>query len=71
MVYFPEHKMIYTSDLYQPKGPDGKFWNPHIVWEVYHSIEARKLDVQQFYAMHSNGLIPFSQLEDDVKKGME
>lgn len=71
MVYFPTHKIVYTSDLYQPKGPDGKYWNSHIVWEVYHSIQQRKLDVKQFYAMHAPGLIPFEELANDVKAGME
>src|SRR6202012_1299399 len=56
MVYFPQYKTVYTSDHYQPKGRDGKFWNDEIVWEVYQSIRQRKLDVKQFYAMHSRGL---------------
>ena len=71
MVYFPQHKMLYTSDHYQPKGPDGAFWNPEIVWEVYHSILQRKLEVKQFYAMHSRGVMPFSEMEEDVKSKME
>jgi len=71
MVYFPEHQLLYTSDLYQPKDAAGKFWNPQIVWEVYHSIQQRKLDVKQFYAMHSAGVMPFEDFTNDVKNGME
>jgi hypothetical protein len=71
MVYFPGHKLLYTSDHFQPKDENGVYWNPEIIWEVYHSIKARKLDVKQFYAMHSEGLIPFNDMKDDVQKGMD
>lgn len=66
MVYFPQHKLLYTSDHYQPKDANGKYWNSEIVSEVYNSIRFRKLDVREFYAMHSNGLIPFEVLEKDA-----
>jgi len=66
MVYFPHHKIIYTSDLYQHKDQQGKYWNPHIAWEVYHSIKSRGLVVDKFYAMHS-GVLPFSDFENDFK----
>jgi len=71
MVYYPHYKMLYTTDHYQPKRRDGTYWNNEIVSEVYHSILDRKLDVKQFYAMHSRGLIPFEDMEKDVKTGME
>jgi len=70
MVYFPQHKLLYTSDLYQGKY-QGDYWNKQIVWEVYHSIETRKLDVQHFYAMHSRKLLDFKDLEKDVLADME
>ena len=65
MVYFPLHKILYCSDLYQPKGGDGKYWQPHYAWEVYHSIKEYKLPVKKFYAMHQANLIDFSDLEKD------
>jgi hypothetical protein len=68
MVYFPHYKTVYTSDHYQPKGADGKFWNEEIVYEVYHSIKQRGLNVKQFYAMHSKGLIPFGDMMCDAAK---
>ena len=71
MVYFPQHKLLYTTDHYQGKNQKGVYWNPEIVWEVYQSIIARKLDVKQFYAMHSRGPIPFDEMVNDVKTGME
>jgi len=66
MVYFPHHKIVYASDLYQHKDQQGKYWNPQIAWEVYHSIKTRKITVDKFYAMHS-GVLPFSDLENDFK----
>lgn len=71
MVYFPQYKLVYTSDLYQGSNTKDKYWNPHIVWEVYHSIMTRKINVQQFYSTHSRGLIPFKDLEKDVEAGMQ
>ncbi len=65
MVYFPSHQILYCSDLYQPKGRDGKYWQPHYSWEVYHCIKEYKLPVKKFYAMHQPGLIDFSDLEKD------
>jgi len=70
MVYFPQHKLLYTSDLYQGKY-QGDYWNKQIVWEVYHSVKTRKLDVQHFYAMHSRNLLDFKDLEKDVVTDME
>lgn len=65
MVYFPVHQILYCSDLYQPRGSNGQYWQPHYVWEVYHSIKAYQLPVKKFYAMHQSGLIDFSDLEKD------
>jgi hypothetical protein len=65
MVYFPHRQLLYTSDLYQPKGQDGQYFVPHYAWEVYHSISSRKLPVKQFYGMHTASLIDYSELEND------
>jgi hypothetical protein len=67
MVCFPQRQLVYTSDLYQPKSGDGTYWNPHIAWEVYHSILTRGLSVKQFYGMHTRSVLPFSTLENDFK----
>jgi hypothetical protein len=66
MVYFPKHKLLYVSDLYQPKGPKGDYWEPHMELEVYQSIKKLMLPVEQFYGMHSR-VIPFTELENDFK----
>jgi len=71
MIYFPEQKMLYMSDLYQPKDPAGKFWDPQMAWEAYHSIQVRKLAVEQLYSMHSPGLVPFTEFTTDFKTGLD
>jgi hypothetical protein len=66
MVYFPQYKLVYTSDLYQGSDGKRKYWDPQIVWEVYHSIKTRKIVVQQFYSTHSPGLLAFKDFERDM-----
>lgn len=66
MVFFPHRGLLYTSDLYQPKNPDGSYWQPHYAWEVYQSIRRLGLPVQQFYGMHTM-VLPYADLEKDFK----
>jgi hypothetical protein len=63
MVYFPKQKILYCSDLFQPKRSDGKYWQPHYTWEVYHSVKEYHIDANRFYAMHMATLRDISDLE--------
>lgn len=47
MVYFPEHKLLYASDLLQPGN-----WQKHYTLEVIQAISREKLEVDMIYAMH-------------------
>ena len=67
MVYFPKQKILYCSDLFQPKRPDGKYWQPHYAWEVYHSVTEYHLEADRFYAMHMATLQDISVLEHDFQ----
>lgn len=67
MVYFPTQKILYCSDLFQPKGPNGKYWQPHYAWEVYHSIKEYRIEAGKFYAMHMAALQDVSVLEHDFQ----
>ncbi|MDP4265675.1 MAG: hypothetical protein Q8941_24360 [Bacteroidota bacterium] len=67
MVFFPGHKIVYCSDLYQPKGRDGNYWQPHYAWEVYHSIKEYDLPAVKLYAMHVPELLDVSGLEKDFE----
>lgn len=66
MIYFPQHKLLYASDLFQNKLPNGKYFVTHYTYEVYQAIEREKLDVQTIYGMHTD-MIPYA----DVKREME
>ncbi len=68
MVYFPQHQLIYTSDLYQPKDDKGNFWNPQMPFEVYQSLLNLRKPIKQFYAMHTPALIPYTDLVNDFKE---
>jgi len=67
MVYFPKQKILYCSDLFQPKGRDGKYWQPHYAWEVYHAIKEYHIDAIKFYAMHMARLEDTSVLEHEFE----
>jgi hypothetical protein len=68
MVYFPNQKLLYCSDLYQPKDKDGTYWQPHYVWEVLNAIEINKLPADiKLYAMHVPEPIPLQSLKDYFK----
>jgi hypothetical protein len=47
-VYFPHHKLLYASDLFQPGN-----WQKHFTLEVIQAILREGLNVEYIYAMHS------------------
>ncbi|HEX8456799.1 MAG TPA: hypothetical protein VF656_05690 [Pyrinomonadaceae bacterium] len=55
MVYFPEHRLLYGSDLLQ-KRPDGSFFMPQYVSEVISAAEREKLSVERVFAMHMDAM---------------
>ncbi|MFW6078840.1 MAG: MBL fold metallo-hydrolase [Gemmatimonadota bacterium] len=58
--YFPEHGLLYASDLVQPM-PDGSFFMPEYLNEVRLMVEREGLDVETVFAMHSPPM-PWSDL---------
>lgn len=66
MVYFPKYKLLYASDLLQPKGRDGKYFVTHYTYEVHQAVEREKLDVQNIYGMHTE-LIKYEDIKKDIK----
>jgi hypothetical protein len=50
-VWFPEHRLLYTSDLVQPM-PDGSFFNMAQVAEVVEVATREKLEVARVFGMH-------------------
>jgi glyoxylase-like metal-dependent hydrolase (beta-lactamase superfamily II) len=51
MVYFPEHKLLYTSDLLQP-GQEGPFFFMEYVREAADAAQRENLAVDRFFGMH-------------------
>ena len=51
MVYFPEHKLLYTSDLVQP-GQNGPFFMMEYVHEASDAVKRQNLTVDRFFGMH-------------------
>lgn len=51
MIYFPEHKLLYGSDLLQQL-PDGSFFMPQYVSELVEAARRENLPVDKVFAMH-------------------
>ncbi|MDX5421718.1 MAG: hypothetical protein LPK14_05640 [Hymenobacteraceae bacterium] len=64
MVYFPEHRLLYASDLVQLMR-DGSFFQPAYVAEVVAAVKREGLQVKRVFAMHT-GVIPYSRLLEAV-----
>ncbi|WP_242918393.1 hypothetical protein [Pontibacter liquoris] len=60
MVYFPEHQLLYASDLAQ-QNRDGSFFQPAYIAEVVAAIRRENLQVKNVFAMHT-GLLPYAKL---------
>ncbi|MFI5156547.1 MAG: hypothetical protein ACHQEM_10190, partial [Chitinophagales bacterium] len=68
MVYFPTKKLLYASDLYQPKSSNGSYWEPHYPFEFCSAVEREHLIVDSVYAMHLANPISFKEIKKDVEK---
>ncbi len=65
MVYFPEHKLLYGSDVFQ-KTPDGKYFYPQTISEVAAAVEREHLAVERFFMMHM-GITPWQEAQDTLQ----
>jgi len=66
MVYLPEHKLLYGSDLVQQL-PDGSYFMPEYLLELMESVAREKLTVAKVFGMHT-GLKPWGEIESAVSK---
>jgi len=53
MVYFPEHKLLYASDLVQGEQKDGTFFMPQYLSELMDAVKRESLLVNTIFAMHA------------------
>jgi hypothetical protein len=67
MVYFPEHKFLYGSDLVQPGQEAGSFFMPEYLLELMEAARREKLAVSGVFAMHM-GVKPWGDIEAAVEK---
>ena len=68
MVYFPQHKLLYTSDLVQSVDPAAEplfreYWS-----EILIAIEREQLDVEKIFGMHLPPT-PLSKLKEAMAAG--
>jgi len=68
MVYFPERKLLYTSDLIQPLG-DGTFFWPDYARELVDAVNRENLSVERFFGMHAK-VTPYSALTEFLAKSL-
>lgn len=60
MIWFPQHKILYSSDLVQP-GMGEKFFMPQYIGEIIEAINREKLSVEKIIGMHQP-LIDYKEL---------
>jgi hypothetical protein len=66
MIYFPEHKLLYGSDLLQQM-PDGSFFMPQYVSELVDAVRRENLTVDKVFAMHL-GITPWANVLAALEK---
>jgi hypothetical protein len=53
MVYLPEHRLLYGSDLIQGAQSDGTFFMPQYLSELMDAVKRERLVVKTAFAMHT------------------
>ena len=66
VVYFPEYKVLYSSDLIQP-AQNGGFFAPEYLYEVAECVKKNNLNVNKIYGMHI-GLTDWNKVEKALAK---
>jgi len=56
MVYFPEHRLLYASDLVQ-KRPNGSFFMPQYLLEVISAVERGNWVVESGFGLHTDRIL--------------
>lgn len=65
LVYFPEYKLLYTSDLFAPDTATTWF-TPEYLLELRQTLDREQLDVDQVFGMHYD-LTPMKTLDEALK----
>lgn len=67
--YFPEHRLLYASDMVQPR-PDGGFAFPEYLFEVAHVVAREKLRVDHVFAMHTPHPLPWMAVKKAIRQAV-
>ena len=65
MVYFPEYRLLYTSDLFAPDNGDTWF-TPEYLLEFKEAVTREHLEVDNIFGMHFE-LTPFKTIDNALK----
>lgn len=66
MLYMPNQKVLYASDLVQYNGRSKRFFSPQYLSEVKKVVQQHQLDVVTVFAMHTSP-IPWQNVLDALK----
>ncbi len=66
MVYFPEHRLLYTSDLFSGDG-NGGWFTPQYLHEMTGAVTREHLSVDTIFGMHYDAT-PYASVVDYLKK---
>lgn len=66
MVYFPQHGLLYGSDLIQ-KRPDGTFFMTQYLSELADAVKNENLNVKSVFAMHAE-MLPWTEITSAMGK---
>ena len=70
MVYFPEHKLLYTSDLVQSIDPSAEPLFREYGQEILLAIDREQLEVEKIFGMHLPPT-PLPQLKEAMATGLD
>ena len=65
LVYFPEYKLLYTSDLFAPDQGDTWF-TPEYLLEFKEAVAREHLAVDNIFGMHYD-LTPMQKIDEALK----
>jgi hypothetical protein len=65
MIYLPEHRLLYTSDLFSLL-PDGSAFLPQFVQEMIDTVKREGLEVKETVGMHYD-VTPWQKIVDSTK----
>lgn len=67
--YFPNHKLLYASDMVQPM-PKGGLAFPEYLYEVAHVVARERLKVDRVFAMHTPHPLPWETIRHAIAKAV-